>query len=114
MKTARALPIGSPLANASFDSDTTRLLASAFETAWQTVDTLDGMLADESHRASTREFPAKRIIDMGQRDERNHDRLVENALAHLANSSGFDPIAGDVGYRDQEKMTNGFAPPPAE
>jgi hypothetical protein len=34
----------------------------------------------------TRELLAKRIIEMAKRGERNPDRLVENALDHLARS----------------------------
>jgi hypothetical protein len=36
---------------------------------------------------------ARRIIEMGRRGERNQDRLVEDALAHLANSRGAAHVA---------------------
>jgi hypothetical protein len=71
------------LTNAAFDSETTRQLGLAFEAAWQAVKTSGSTLGDESHAASTRELLAKRVIEMGRRGERNHDRLVENALDHL-------------------------------
>ena len=77
------MPIVALLANAAFDSETTRQLGLAFEAAWQAVKTSESTLGDESHAASTRELLAKRVIEMGRRGERNHDRLVENALDHL-------------------------------
>jgi len=40
-------------------------------------------LADEVQAAITRERLAKRIIELGQKGERNHQRLVEDALADL-------------------------------
>jgi hypothetical protein len=77
------MPIVPLLANAAFDSETTRQLGLAFEAAWQAVKTSESTLGDESHAASIREILAKRVIEMGRRGERNHDRLVENALDHL-------------------------------
>jgi hypothetical protein len=73
------MPIVPLLANAAFDSETTRQLGLAFEAAWQAVKASGSTLGDESHAASTRELLAKRVIEMGRRGERNHDRLVENA-----------------------------------
>jgi hypothetical protein len=77
------MPIVPLLANAAFDSETTHQLGLAFEAAWQAVKTSESPLGDESHAASTREILAKRVIEMGRRGERNHDRLVKNALDHL-------------------------------
>jgi hypothetical protein len=81
------MPIAPLLANAGFDAEATRLLGSAFDAAWQAVKTSGSALADETHAASTRARLAKRVIEMGRRGERAHDRLVEDALVHLANSS---------------------------
>ena len=72
------------LANAGFDAETTLLLGSAFDAAWQAAKTSGG--AADVHAAARRNLLAKRIIEMGRRGERNHDRLVEDALAHLENS----------------------------
>jgi hypothetical protein len=82
------VPIVPLLASAAFDDEATRLLGSAFESAWQTVMTSGSALADETRATSTRERLANRLIEMGRRGERNHGRLVENALAHLARSTG--------------------------
>ena len=66
--------------------ETTQLLGRAFEAAWEKVKTSGSALAEESEAALTRELLAKRIIEMAKRGERNADRLVENALDHLARS----------------------------
>ena len=75
--------IDSLLANTAFDSDTTALLASAFDAAWDTVKKSSNPLAANDQAASTREVLAKRIIKMGQQGERDRQRLVDDALAHL-------------------------------
>jgi hypothetical protein len=82
------LPVG------AFSSEVTRLLGSAFEDAWQKLKGSDGVLADERRAASIRELLAKRIIELGRRGERNHDRLVEHALAQLAGWNATPDVAG--------------------
>ena len=77
------MPIDSLLENAAFDLDTTALLASAFDSAWDTVKKSGSPLAANESAASTRDLLAKRIIKMGQQGERNRQRLVDDALAHL-------------------------------
>ena len=78
----------------AFNSEVTRLLGSAFEDAWQKLTTSEGALADERRAVLLRELLAKRIIELGRHGERNHDRLVENALANLVKSSAAPDIAG--------------------
>jgi hypothetical protein len=78
------MPMVALLSNAAFDCDTTQLLGAAFEAAWEEVKAAGSVLAEESQAALTRELLAKRIIEMAKRGERNPDRLVENALDHLA------------------------------
>jgi len=80
------MPMVALLSNAAFDCETTQLLGAAFEAAWEKVKTTGNGLAAESEAALTRELLAKRIIDIAKRGERNPDRLVENALDHLARS----------------------------
>jgi hypothetical protein len=87
------MPIVKFLANAGFDAEATHLLGSAFDAAWQAVRTSGSVLADETHAASTRRRLAKRVIEMGRRGERNHDRLVEDALIHLAQSGDASDVA---------------------
>jgi hypothetical protein len=79
------MPVVPILANAGFDAETTLLLGSAFDAAWHAVKT-SGNGHAEVGASSSRDMLARRIIEMGRRGERNHDRLVEDALAHLENS----------------------------
>jgi len=78
----------------AFNSDVTRLLGSAFEDAWEQLAQSEAALADARRAASVRELLAKRIIELGRHGERNHDRLVENALAELAGSNATPDVAG--------------------
>jgi hypothetical protein len=74
------------LTEAAFDTEATRVLGAAFEAAWQMLKTSGSAPADEAQADSIRECLAMRVIEMGRRGERNHDRLVEDALLHLAGS----------------------------
>ena len=67
-----------------FDDETTRLLGSTFDTAWEAVKASDGPPADEPR---TRELLAKYIVAMAEQGERNPDRLVASALRRLGRSS---------------------------
>jgi hypothetical protein len=78
----------------AFNSEVTRLLGSAFEDAWQQLAQSEAALADGRRAASIRELLAKRIIELGRHGERNHDRLVETALAALAGSNAAPDGAG--------------------
>ena len=80
------MPMVALLSSAAFDSEDTELLAAAFEAAWEKLNTAGSALAEGSEAALIRELLAKRIIEMAKRGERNPDRLVENALDHLARS----------------------------
>ena len=80
------MPIASLLAKSGFDPDTTALLASAFDAAWDALKKSGSARAADSEAALTREVLAKCIIDMGEKGERNRRRLVDGALAHLAGS----------------------------
>ena len=81
------MPIDALLADTAFDSDTTALLASAFDAAWDTVKKSSNPLAANDRAAWTREVLAKRIIDRAQQGERDPKRLVDDALAHLTRSN---------------------------
>ena len=78
------MPIRALFTDAAFDSDTTALLASAFDTAWDAVKKSGIPFAADGQAESTRELLARRIIATGRTGERNPQRLVEDALAHLA------------------------------
>jgi hypothetical protein len=77
------VPIDELLANAAFEPDTVALLATAFDTAWDTVRKSGSPLALEGQAAATREALAKHIIDLGKNGERDPRRLVDHALARL-------------------------------
>jgi hypothetical protein len=72
-----------PFLRDSFDPETVAILASAFDAAWDILQKSGSPLASEAQAATTRERLAKRIIEMGQKGVRNHQRLVEDAIAHL-------------------------------
>jgi len=72
------------LARGAFDDETTRLLGSTFDTAWETVKASDGPPVDERH---ARDLLARYIVAMAEQGERNPDRLVATALRRLARSS---------------------------
>ena len=72
-----------PFLRDSFDPETVAILASAFDAAWDILQKSGSPLASEAHAATTRERLAKRIIEMGQKGVRNHQRLLKDAIAHL-------------------------------
>lgn len=67
----------------AFDPKALAILAAAFDAAWETVQKSDSPLAGEAQATTTRERLAKRIIKMGKQGERDHQRLVADALAYL-------------------------------
>jgi hypothetical protein len=81
--TETVVPMPGLAADAAFDAETTKLLGAAFEAAWQTVETSGSGYADAPHAAATRELLAKRIVERAKQGERDHGRLVEDALDHL-------------------------------
>jgi transposase len=81
------VPIDKLLASAAFEPDAVALLASAFDTAWETVKRSGSPLAAEDRAAATREALARRIIEAGKKGERDVQRLVDDALAHLTGST---------------------------
>ena len=82
-----AVPFNSLLGKTGFDPETTAVLASAFDLAWDTVKNSGSPLAADDQAVLTRELLAKRIIDKAQQGERDPKRLVDDALAHLARSN---------------------------
>jgi hypothetical protein len=76
------MPPARLIRGASFDSETTSLMAAAFDEACR--------VAGQAQPPSVKEVMAKRIIEAATRGERDAQRLTEFALA------GLNPIA-DVG-----------------
>ena len=82
-KRGTVMPMSLLLANKAFDTETTQLLGSAFDAAWETVKASNGPLLDERHVASMRELLAKFIIATLEQGERDPNRLIEKALLRL-------------------------------
>ena len=74
--------------NNVFDAETTKILASAFDAAWEEIKTSDGLPAGSRHAAATRELLGKHIMALAQRGERNPNRLIKNALRRLEQDHG--------------------------
>jgi hypothetical protein len=82
-----AMPVIPLFGAGSFDPETTSLLASALEAAWETVRKSGSPLAADERAASTREILAKRIIESANAGERDLTTLANDALSHLTGSS---------------------------
>jgi len=75
------------LRDKGFDPKAVAILGAAFDTAWDTIQKSGSPLAAGDQAAITRERLARRIIEMGQRGQRDHQRLVDDALAHLSGAA---------------------------
>ena len=67
--------------DSSFDPEAVAVLGAAFDAAWDALQKSGRPLASDAQAMTTRERLAKRIIEMVQKGMRNHQRLVEDALA---------------------------------
>jgi hypothetical protein len=67
----------------SFDVETTKILASAFDAAWFSLQASGSQLAADNRAVETRDLLARRIIEIAQRGERNRQRIVDQALAQF-------------------------------
>jgi hypothetical protein len=77
------MPIVALLQEAAFDPETTHILATAFDKAWDKFKSSGNTLADDTCAPSARALLAKRIIETAQRGERNIDRLVGDGMTYL-------------------------------
>ena len=82
------MPMDSPLASKAFDAETTSLLGSTFDAAWERVETSDSPPTDKERVPSMRGLLAKFIIGMVEQGERNPNRLIEIALFRLRHDAG--------------------------
>ena len=71
----------------TFDVDTTKVLASAFDTAWLSLQKSGGAFVADERISGTRELLAQRIIEIAQRGERDRQRLVNGALVQFVTSN---------------------------
>jgi hypothetical protein len=84
----RFMPIRSLLAEASFNSDETEIIAKSFDEAWGQVQSEQ---RDPTMSSLARTAIAKRIIEMARRDGVNADKLRNDAVAHVRNSPLWPP-----------------------
>jgi hypothetical protein len=82
------MPIGSLPEGQGFGPEDIRILTNAFEAAWDVIRTSGNPLGDDSHAASTRDLLAQRIIEIGQKGERDNARLVQDAVAYILANQG--------------------------
>ena len=80
---AELKPMGSLLAHKAFDAETTRVLGSAFDAAWEKVEAVNILPTDKRQVASMRELLAKFLIAKAEQGEKNPERLIETALLRL-------------------------------
>jgi len=78
------MPLPSLLDEYQFGLDTTRLLARAFDEAWEKIIASRSSLADGSNAADARTLLAIWLIDKTRAGEQDAKRLVEGALAYMA------------------------------
>ena len=72
------------LSGGTFDPETTSVLVTAFETAWETVKRSGSHLASAEREPMTRELLAKQIIRAAQAGERDPKKLINDGLTYLA------------------------------
>jgi hypothetical protein len=77
------MPIVALLQKAAFDPETTQILTTAFDKAWDKFKSSGSPLADHACAPSTRALLAKQMIEIAQNGERNIDRLVEKGVTYL-------------------------------
>jgi hypothetical protein len=75
--------MGSLLANKAFDAETTGVLGSAFDAAWERLEATNILPTDKGQVASMRELLAKFLIATVEQGERDPNRLIEKALLRL-------------------------------
>jgi hypothetical protein len=80
-------PADALLKDKAFDAETTRVLGSTFDAAWEAIVASGSPLADAQSVSLLRELLAMLLIEMVMHGERNPDRLLENALGRSALSA---------------------------
>ncbi len=67
-----------------FDPETIRLLASAFEDAWNRIEKSGSRLARPGYSRAMREVIARFIIEMAQQGVKDPQMLAERTVAYMA------------------------------
>jgi hypothetical protein len=79
------MPI-TPIENTSFDPEEIKILASAFDEAWDAIQSSGGTLSRPPYARPIREVLAKRIIEMAGRGQNNPHSLCKDAVQFLASN----------------------------
>ena len=75
-----------PIENTSFDPEEIKILASAFDEAWDAIQSSGGTLSRPPYARALREVLAKRIIEMAGRGQNNPHSLCKDAVQFLASN----------------------------
>ena len=78
------MPLASLLKQYSFESDTTRLLTTAFDQTWANIVASHSPLANKDNADAARLLLAKWMIARTQGGERDSNRLIEGAMEYIA------------------------------
>lgn len=79
----RLTPMSSLLGEKAFDAETTNVLGSAFDAAWERIEATNTVPADKGQAASVRELLAKFVIAAVEQGETDPSRVMEKALLRL-------------------------------
>jgi len=79
----RLAPMDSLLTKKAFDAETTNLLGSAFDAAWERIQATNAVPTDQRQAASMRELLAKFIIAAVEQGETDPHGVMEKALLRL-------------------------------
>ena len=80
---AKLAAMDSLLGEKAFDAETTHVLGSAFDTAWERMEAANTVPTDKVQAASMRELLAKFIIAAVEQGETDPHRIMEKALLRL-------------------------------
>jgi hypothetical protein len=80
---AKLKPTKSLVAQKAFDAETTNVLGSAFDAAWERLEAINLLPADKGQAASMRESLARFVIAAVEQGESDPHRVMEKALLRL-------------------------------
>ena len=81
------LPFPLPKDASVFDPATVRILSDALDQAWGALQTSGATFLTDETANHAREVLARCIVEMAKLGERDHGRLRDAALAHLAEAN---------------------------
>jgi hypothetical protein len=100
------MPILRLLRTAAFGPEATETLDSAFDAAWDVLRRSGSTLVANDKAVMTREVLAKQIIAVGRIGERNQERLVKDALTHVASCETISRGVGRLRAKRNRRESN--------